>query len=268
MPSPYNSHHSDVALSARNWIRVSHLNGQTDAPNFIVASLSVAARPSCVRLAAAVELRWERPAAVRCDAGPAIMGDHSSGVNRRSGFLLPEVVYGWEDLRFVAAGGTVQDVSAEARVVPSVTLRAVRDADLPVLFEHQRDPEATEMAAFPARDWPAFTAHWAKIRADPMCVTQAILVDGAIAGNIGSWEQDGRREVGYWLGRDFWGRGIATTALSMFLHLVTERPLHAWVVAHNRASLRVVEKCGFQIVGTDDDVSADGAPVTGVILTF
>jgi RimJ/RimL family protein N-acetyltransferase len=196
------------------------------------------------------------------------MGDHSSGVNRRSGFLLPEVVYGWEDLRFVAAGGTVQDVSAEARVVPSVTLRAVRDADLPVLFEHQHDPEATEMAAFPARDWPAFTAHWAKIRADPMCVTQAILVDGAIAGNIGSWEQDGRREVGYWLGRDFWGRGIATTALSMFLHLVTERPLHAWVVAHNRASLRVVEKCGFQIVGTDDDVSADGAPVTGVILTF
>jgi RimJ/RimL family protein N-acetyltransferase len=129
-----------------------------------------------------------------------------------SGFLLPEVVYGWNDLQLVVAGGIAPHGSAEARVLPSIALRAVRDADLPVLFEQQLDPVAAEMAAFPSRDWRAFAAHWARIRADPTCVTQTILADGAIAGNIGSWVQDGRREVGYWLGREFWGRGIATAA--------------------------------------------------------
>jgi RimJ/RimL family protein N-acetyltransferase len=183
-----------------------------------------------------------------------------------NGFLLPEVVYGWDDLRLVAAGSVVQNVSSAARIVPSVALRAVRDADLRVLFEHQLDPEASEMAAFPSRDWPAFAAHWARVRANPANITQTILVDDVVAGNIGSWVQDGKREVGYWFGRDFWGRGVASAALAAFLHLVTERPLYAWVAAHNHASLRVLQKCGFQVIGTDVDASVTGDEVAGVIL--
>jgi RimJ/RimL family protein N-acetyltransferase len=134
----------------------------------------------------------------------------------------------------------------------------VRDADLPSLFEHQRDPEANHMAAFPARGWEAFVAHWDKIRTDATTITQTIIVDGQVAGNIGSWVQDGEREVGYWLGRAFWGHGIATAALGAFLHLVTERPLHARVAAHNVASLRVLEKCGFRVVRTECDPAGDG----------
>ena len=72
-----------------------------------------------------------------------------------------------------------------------------------------------------------------------------------MAGNIVSWQQSGEQEVGYWLGREYWGKGIATRALSTFLDHVKTRPLHAHVAKHNRASIRVLEKCGFTITGEE-----------------
>ena len=101
-------------------------------------------------------------------------------------------------------------------------------------------------------------AHWTKILADDRCITRTVEVEGAVAGNIGSWEQSGHREVGYWIGRSYWGRGIATQALSVFLGEVTIRPLHAHVAKTNVASLRVLEKCGFttsgEVTDADDQV--------------
>jgi RimJ/RimL family protein N-acetyltransferase len=132
-----------------------------------------------------------------------------------------------------------------------VTLRDVFDSDIPVFFDHQLDPEAARMAAFPARDRDAFSAHWSRILADETVVARTIVVDGQVAGNVVSFVQDDRREVGYWLGRDFWGRGIATRSLALFLGQVTERPLYAWVATHNTASRRVLEKCGFAVVDED-----------------
>ncbi len=132
-----------------------------------------------------------------------------------------------------------------------VRLRGVIPADLPILFAQQLDPAATDMAAFPARDEQAFMAHWERILADDSVVNQAIVVDGQVAGHIGSWEQDGEREVGYWLGREYWGKGIATRALGKFLTQVQMRPLYAHVARHNVASRRVLEKCGFAVVGED-----------------
>ena len=85
---------------------------------------------------------------------------------------------------------------------------------------------------------------------------QTILVDGQVAGNIGSWPQDGVRLVGYWIGKEYWGKGVATRALAAFLHLVTERPLHAHVAKHNVGSIRVLEKCGFSL---EREVSVEGA---------
>lgn len=133
-----------------------------------------------------------------------------------------------------------------------VTLREVADADIPILFEHQLDPEATEMAAFPARDWERFSAHWARIRADESVVNRVVLLDGVVAGNIGAFDQGGKRLVGYWVGREHWGKGVATRGLSAFLNLLPERPLHAYVAAHNVASRRVLEKCGFVVIEDDD----------------
>jgi RimJ/RimL family protein N-acetyltransferase len=129
-------------------------------------------------------------------------------------------------------------------------LREVREDDLDVLFEQQREPEAVAMAVFPAREREAFDEHWRRVLANDANVVRAIEVDGEVAGNIGSWEQDDRRLVGYWLGRDFWGRGIATAALTEFVQELGVRPLHAWVAASNVGSIRVLEKCGFVQVGS------------------
>ena len=133
----------------------------------------------------------------------------------------------------------------------TVLLRDVTESDLPIFFEQQRDPVATQMAAFPARDQEAFTAHWAKTLVNESNILKTILYDDQVAGNIVSWEHSGEREVGYWLGRGFWGKGIATRALSLFLEQVTKRSFYASVAKHNLASIRVLEKCGFTIMGED-----------------
>lgn len=132
-----------------------------------------------------------------------------------------------------------------------VRLRDVVEADLPVFFEHQLDPVANQMAAFPSRDRTTFMAHWAGILSDETVVTQTILVDGQVAGNVVSFEQFGAREVGYWIGRQYWGQGVATRALAAFLRHVETRPLYAHAAKHNTASIRVLQKCGFAIVGED-----------------
>jgi RimJ/RimL family protein N-acetyltransferase len=132
----------------------------------------------------------------------------------------------------------------------TVLLRDVIESDLPIFFEQQLDPVANQMAAFPARDQKAFMAHWTKILADET----NILYGDQVAGNIVSWQQPdegSEQEVGYWRGREFWGKGIATRALSLFLEQVTTRPLHAFVARHNLASIRVLEKCGFTIAGEE-----------------
>ena len=128
-----------------------------------------------------------------------------------------------------------------------IQLRDIAPSDLPIFFEHQLDADATRMAAFPSRDRAAFDAHWAtNVLGNPAAVKQTILVNGQVAGNIGSWPQDGVRLVGFWLGKEHWSKGVATRALTAFLHLVTDRPLYAHVVKHNAGSIRVLEKCGFR----------------------
>ena len=131
-------------------------------------------------------------------------------------------------------------------MTPAVRLRSVEDRDVEVFFEHQADPQAVEMAAFPARDRDQFEAHWAKVRGDDTLVVRTIVVDGVVAGNIGSWPDNGQQLLGYWVGREFWGRGVATQALALLVDEVSIRPLYAHVVMHNVGSIRVLEKCGFR----------------------
>ncbi len=130
--------------------------------------------------------------------------------------------------------------------MPGIELRGVEHDDLEILYEHQLDPEAATMAGFPSRDHDAFMSHWAGIMADPNLLAFAIVADGELAGSLAVFPDVGKRAVGYWIGREFWGRGIATQALRLFLAGFAERPLHAWVIATNVASIRVLEKCGFR----------------------
>jgi RimJ/RimL family protein N-acetyltransferase len=134
-----------------------------------------------------------------------------------------------------------------------VLLRDVEESDLPFFFEHQLDPEATYMAGFPARDRESFMAHWNRTMEDESVVQETVLVEGEVAGNIVSFENSGEREVGYWIGREFWGRGVATRALAGFLRLEARRPLYATVARHNVASVKVLEKCGFRVSGKEPD---------------
>lgn len=122
------------------------------------------------------------------------------------------------------------------------------------------------MAAFPSRDRETFMSHWARIMADESTMVKTILFDGKVAGNIVSWEQAGEREIGYWLGKEYWGKGIATKALALFLGIVKTRPLQARVAKHNLASRRVLEKCGFEVTGENTFEDKSGQEIEEFIL--
>jgi RimJ/RimL family protein N-acetyltransferase len=139
-----------------------------------------------------------------------------------------------------------------------VRLRDVTEDDLPIFYEQQADPEANAMAAFPARDREVFAEHWAMVLADDSVSKQTILFDGHVAGNIVRFEQSGQPLVGYWIGKEYWAKGIATRALSLFLGQVEVRPLYARVAKHNVASIRVLEKCGFTVAGEEKAFSSAG----------
>ena len=135
------------------------------------------------------------------------------------------------------------------------SLRDVLEADLPIFFVYQLDPDAQAMAAFTAKDptdRQAFLMHWHRILADPSTINQTIVVDGQVAGSVSSYQDDGHPEVTYWLGRNYWGKGLATRALTEFLaHVNPTRPISARAAKDNIGSLRVLEKCGFRIIGED-----------------
>ena len=157
----------------------------------------------------------------------------------------------------LSRGSQATDMSETSSPAPRsqhVELREVQDPDLDIFFEQGREPEAVRMAAFTAQD-PSdrshFEIHWARIRADRHIIIRTILAGGAVAGSILSHAWFGDLEVSYWLGRSFWGRGIASQALRLFLEVQTVRPIFGRVAADNHGSLRVLEKCGFRVVGQD-----------------
>ena len=141
---------------------------------------------------------------------------------------------------------------------PHVQLRDVAQPDLPTLFKNHLDPTSIEMAAYPPRDQDAFTAHWTEVLSDPSVIKKTILVGERVAGYVVSFDRNAHRQIGYWLGKEFWGQGIATQAVSMFLDHETARPLTAYVAVHNSASIRVLQKCGFAISGRNRAAAVTG----------
>jgi RimJ/RimL family protein N-acetyltransferase len=142
----------------------------------------------------------------------------------------------------------------------TVRLREVREEDLDAHYEQQADPESIAMAAVPGRDREAFQVHMREVLADPTTMMRTIDVDGEVAGHVVTFLRDGRepRELGYWIARSHWGRGVATAAVTAFLEQETRRPLIAGVVVHNPGSRRVLEKCGFTLTETATDPEGDG----------
>lgn len=144
------------------------------------------------------------------------------------------------------------DPARKGVVMPSdIVLRDVYTEDQSIFFDHQLDAAANHMAAFTSKepaDRDAFAARWTRILADEAITKKTILLDGEVVGHAMSFVQDGKLEVTYWIGRSYWGRGIATGALLELLRQVKTRPLFARAAQDNLASLRVLKKCGFEVV--------------------
>jgi RimJ/RimL family protein N-acetyltransferase len=133
-----------------------------------------------------------------------------------------------------------------------LVLREVEDRDLSVLFEHSTDRDAIRMAAFTSPDpddRPSFDRRWARLKSDDSTTNRIVEIDGRVVGHVASFDLEGHREVTYWIGREDWGRGLATRALQEFLQVEATRPLYARAASDNAASIRVLTKCGFRIVG-------------------
>lgn len=130
-----------------------------------------------------------------------------------------------------------------------ILLRPVAEADLPILFQQQLDPQAAAMSAYPSKDRGEFMRHWEGILKNKNAVARAILYKEKVAGHIICWKE-GRYEhrIGYWIGREFWRRGIAGAALAALLMEIKIRPLFAEVANHNIASRRALEKNGFALL--------------------
>ena len=140
-----------------------------------------------------------------------------------------------------------------------VELREARDDEVEVLFENQSDPDSNAMAGVEGKSREDFFAHRERVTANPENVLRVIVLDGGeIAGDIVSWRtESGGRELGYRIGQKYWGRGIATAALTAFTAEIIERPLYAHVVHWNPGSMRVLEKCGFERLPEDQDPEPD-----------
>jgi RimJ/RimL family protein N-acetyltransferase len=137
------------------------------------------------------------------------------------------------------------DVRSEE--VVDVRLRDVGEADLQLFYEYENDAEAVRRSRFTPRPREAFMNHWAtKVLGEPTVFVQTITVGGETAGSVVAWWEQDRRFIGYWLGRPYWGRGIGSEALALFLQRERNRPLYADPFAGNTGSVRLLEKCGFR----------------------
>ncbi|TSD63520.1 GNAT family N-acetyltransferase [Inquilinus sp. KBS0705] len=136
-----------------------------------------------------------------------------------------------------------------------ITLTKTEEDDLNTLFQFQLDEEANYLAAFTAKDptdKAAYLAKYSPFLSDSTINNRTIRANGEIVGSIAKFVMHGDAGLTYWIDRKFWGQGIATAALSDFLKIEQARPIYAGVAFDNYGSQRVLEKCGFVKVGTDE----------------
>lgn len=159
-------------------------------------------------------------------------------------------------------------------ILASLTLRPWAESDAKALLEHANDPEVAKNLRdrFPQ----PYTKHDAEAwitfcRAQTALTHFAIVVGGEAVGSVGLelFTDIHRRtaEIGYWLGREVWGRGIATVAVIAATQYGFEKlglaRVQAGVFDSNPASARVLEKAGFTREGrlrnhvTKNDVTGD-----------
>ena len=151
-------------------------------------------------------------------------------------------------------------------------LRLVAESDIPVFFAHQLDPISSWQVAFIHKDptdRDAFNAHTAEALNDETVIMRTIVVDDEVAGYLTKYDIDGKPQIGFVLGREFWGKGIATDSAREFLSIYSKRPVYARTAFDNDASMRVLQKLGFKRTSEGNYFSnARGAEIVEILWTL
>ncbi len=135
-----------------------------------------------------------------------------------------------------------------------ISLRQTIVTDLEKFFEFQLDKEAMHLAAFTPKDPTdkiAYMTKFKRLLEDPTITMKTIIVDRQIAGSVAKFLMEDDAEITYWIDRKFWGQGVASAALKDFLNIENTRPIFGRVAFDNYGSQKVLEKCGFEKIGTD-----------------
>lgn len=136
-----------------------------------------------------------------------------------------------------------------------ISLRTLREDDLPTVFDIQLDETAQHMSAFndnTARDRDAFLQKRRGFLPNKEIIMKVIEINGEVVGTVGVYPMEGETQVTYWIRKDLWGQGIATAALAALLKEVTMRPIYSRAAQDNIGSIRVMERNGFVLVGSEE----------------
>lgn len=134
-----------------------------------------------------------------------------------------------------------------------LSLTQTIEGHLPIFFQNQTDPEANLMAAFTAKDpndKEAYITKWTKHLNNDAITMRSIQLDQAIIGTVCTYPMNDELHITYWINKTYWGKGIATKALQLFLKECTIRPIHASTAFDNHRSMQVLLKNGFQRTGS------------------
>ena len=136
---------------------------------------------------------------------------------------------------------------------PVSVIRDAAEADIPIFFEHQARPGSDGHGEDAGQGRGSVHGPLAEDPRQRRGQKKTILFEGEVAGNVLIFERGGKRLVGYWIGREFWGKGLASKGLAELLAEETTRPLYAYAATSNVGSMRVLEKCGFTLVGRETE---------------
>lgn len=136
-----------------------------------------------------------------------------------------------------------------------LVLRQLVDSDAPEIARLAGDWDVARMTArtpFPYSE--ALARQWMN-GIEPGEYVRCVTLDGMLIGAVGYIpERDGAAEIGYWIGKPWWGQGFATEAArALVRHCFTTAGYRRLTCAHfvdNPASGRVIRKLGFHAVGT------------------
>lgn len=144
-----------------------------------------------------------------------------------------------------------------------LSLRDLLKTDEPYLVKYLNNPNVVRYLSskIPQPYTSEDAKWWLQVGSKENAMVKAVQWNNEFCGVIGiytqAFEYAHAAEIGYWLAEPFWNRGIATEAIKAFSKLIFTttnlKRLYNPVTTKNIASVRVMEKAGYQLEGTLKD---------------